>query len=165
MLRRNQLTCLNPSVYSFKIFPVCYAVHTGSVCDIFAGRCSSTGNINSLLLPRSVYLCLTTTFMYFGELCTTSISEARFPKLSKTDFHLRSPLIFRVWCNHSAEYSPTSRSLWCLTKPAIKRRQLMNSQRRQLRNTSSVRWQKFPSERNVGAENTFTAVHPQLSCH
>ncbi len=54
-----------------------------------------------------------------------------------------APLIFRVWCNHSAEYSPTSRSLWCLTKPAIKRRQLMNSQRRQLRNTSSVRWQKF----------------------
>ncbi len=84
MLRRKPVNM--PGILQFirlRSFLCVYAVHTGSVWDIFAGRCSSTGNINSLLLPRSVYLCLTTTFMYFGELCTTSISEARFPKLSK----------------------------------------------------------------------------------
>lgn len=59
-----------------------YAQDRLSLCDIFAGRCSSTGNIVSPLLPRSAYLCLTTTFMYFREVCTT-ILEAPFLKLSK----------------------------------------------------------------------------------
>lgn len=99
MFRRNKLACLNPLDCLFKIFSVSF-LDLLSVCDIFAGSCTSTGNIVSPLPPRSAYLCLTTTFMYFCEVCTTSILEAAFLNLST---FICALLIFRVSCNHNTE--------------------------------------------------------------
>lgn len=141
MLRRNQLACLNPSVYLFKIFQCvlccthriclwyfCWQVQQHREYQLSASslQCLLVSNNNFYVFWWAVYN------FYFGG----TISKA----LKRQDFYLRSANL-QSFAQPQHWIQPNiSESLVPVTKPGIKRRQLMNNQRR-LRNTSSVMWQ------------------------